>query len=46
VHPISLQADPRFLDRPNYDITFKVQALDDPSIVVNEENRFISPVKR
>ena len=45
-HPISLQADPRFLERPNYDITFRVQALDDKSILVEEDNRFISPVKR
>ncbi|MDO6563493.1 cytochrome c oxidase accessory protein CcoG [Amphritea sp. 1_MG-2023] len=45
-YPISLQADPRFLERPNYDIIFRVQALDDKSILVEEDNRFIGPVKR
>jgi len=45
-YPVSLHADPRFLERPNYDIMFKVQALDDESILIEEENRFIGPGKR
>lgn len=45
-YPVSLQADPRFLERPNYDIIFKVQALDDPEIIIEEENRFIGPATR
>ena len=45
-HPISLQADPRYLERSNYDVMFRVQALDDKDILVEEENRFIGPSKR
>ncbi|MEH6579198.1 MAG: cytochrome c oxidase accessory protein CcoG [Amphritea sp.] len=42
-YPVRLQADPRFLERPNYDIIFRVQALDDESILLEQENRFIGP---
>jgi len=45
-HPIRLQIDPKYISKPNYDISFKVQALDDESIVIDEENRFIGPAPR
>ncbi|MGB0467704.1 MAG: cytochrome c oxidase accessory protein CcoG [Pontibacterium sp.] len=45
-HPVRLQIDPKYLSKPNYDIKFKVQALDAETIVVEEENRFIGPAPR
>lgn len=42
-YPVRLQLDPGDLERPNHDIQFQVQALDNPSISVTEENRFIGP---
>ncbi|WP_286237704.1 cytochrome c oxidase accessory protein CcoG [Neptuniibacter halophilus] len=44
--PIRLQIDPRYLDRSNTNIRFRVQALDDPSILIEEENRFIGPAPK
>ncbi|WP_136679463.1 cytochrome c oxidase accessory protein CcoG [Neptunomonas sp. XY-337] len=45
-YPIRVHVDPNQLERANYNITFTVQALDDESILVIEENRFIGPAPR
>jgi cytochrome c oxidase accessory protein FixG len=42
-YPIRLHMNPADLERANYDIELTVEALDDPSISVTEENRFIGP---
>lgn len=44
--PVRLNIDPSYLSRPNNKILFKVQAIDNPDIVVEEENRFIGPAPR
>ncbi|MGB0733482.1 MAG: cytochrome c oxidase accessory protein CcoG [Pontibacterium sp.] len=44
--PLRLQLDPKYINQPNYDVTFNVQALDDPQINSEVVNRFISPVSR
>lgn len=45
-HPVRLQIEPKYISKPNYDIKFKVEALDNSSIVIEEENRFIGPAPR
>jgi len=45
-HPVRLQIEPKYLSKANYDIKFRVEALDDDSIVIEEENRFIGPAPR
>ena len=41
---ISLKVDPVHLKRPSSDITFMLEALDDPTLKVEETARFIGPV--
>ena len=43
---LRLQADPDDLQRANYTITFHVMALDDPSISLDAESRFLGPAPR
>ncbi|WP_027859147.1 cytochrome c oxidase accessory protein CcoG [Marinobacterium jannaschii] len=45
-HPVRLHIDPRYISKPNYDISFQVQATDDESIIIDEESRFIGPAPR
>ncbi|MBR9882128.1 MAG: cytochrome c oxidase accessory protein CcoG, partial [Oceanospirillales bacterium] len=42
-YPVRAQMDPADIELPNYDIQFTVEALDNPSITVTEDNRFIGP---
>ena len=42
---VSLQADPYVLDKPNYEIFFSIQALDDPALLRREPARFIGPAE-
>jgi len=43
VYPVRVQMDPADIELSNYDIEFTVEALDNPSIRITEENRFIGP---
>lgn len=45
-HPVRLQIDPKYLSQPNYDIKFKVEAIGNDAIMLEEENRFIGPAPR
>lgn len=44
--PVRLNIEPKYLDKANNTILFKVEALDNPSILVEEENRFIGPAPK
>ncbi|SEF75439.1 cytochrome c oxidase accessory protein CcoG [Marinobacterium lutimaris] len=44
-YPVRLQMDPADIEKPNYDIKFTVEATDDSSITVTEDNRFIGPAR-
>ena len=45
--PIRLNIAAKYLSQSNNNIMFKVEALDNSSIMIKEENRFIGPsVKR
>lgn len=42
--PVTLQADPGYLDKPNYKVEFKIEALNDANKVEAEtESRFLAP---
>ena len=43
---VRLNIEQKYLPSSNNNILFKVEALDDPSIVVEEENRFIGPAPK
>jgi cytochrome c oxidase accessory protein FixG len=43
---VRLQVDPEVLQKTGYDISFRLQAVDQPSLTVNETGRFIGPVRR
>lgn len=45
-YPIRIVVSPDSLEKPNYDILIKVQALDNESISISEENRFIGPLPK
>ncbi|WP_188857360.1 cytochrome c oxidase accessory protein CcoG [Marinobacterium nitratireducens] len=41
--PVRLQINPKWLSRPNYEIHFRVEALDGEGISLETESRFIGP---
>ena len=45
-YPISIHVDPANLSKPTYDIEITVEAIDNPSISITEDNRFIGPAPR
>lgn len=45
-YPISIHVDPASLTKPTYDIEITVEAVDNPSISITEDNRFIGPAPR
>ncbi|MBV1786494.1 cytochrome c oxidase accessory protein CcoG [Marinobacterium sp. D7] len=42
-YPVRVHMDPAEIELPNYDISFTVEALENPSIRITEDNRFIGP---
>lgn len=42
---LHIDVDPRALERPNYSIEFKAEALSDESVVATSESRFIGPTQ-
>jgi cytochrome c oxidase accessory protein FixG len=45
-YPIRIHVDPASLSKPTYDIEITVEAIDNPSISITEDNRFIGPAPR
>ncbi|WP_299177432.1 cytochrome c oxidase accessory protein CcoG [uncultured Neptuniibacter sp.] len=44
--PIRINVPARYIDKANNTILFRVQAVDNPSILIEEENRFIGPAPK
>lgn len=42
-HPMRVAMEPKYLNKTNYLIHFKVQSVDKPDIIIEEESRFIGP---
>ncbi len=45
-YPIRLQIDPRYLDKANNTLEFKLQSKSDENITIIQDNRFIGPAPR
>ena len=43
---VRIKVDPEALSKTGYDITFRLQAADQPSLTINETGRFIGPLRR
>ena len=43
---VRIEVDPTMLNKAGYDITFRLQAVDQPSLTINEKGRFIGPLRR
>ncbi|PTQ88501.1 cytochrome c oxidase accessory protein CcoG [Agitococcus lubricus] len=44
--PVTLQADPGYLEKSNYDIEFEVIDVNNPNIHAETESRFLAPASR
>ena len=45
-YPIQVQLEPNLMKSANIDIDISIESLDDPSVSVTEDNRFIGPAPR
>ena len=43
---VRVQVDPEQVQKSGYDITFRLQAVDQPALTVNEKGRFLGPVRQ
>ena len=43
---VRIEVDPVMLNKAGYDIKFRLQAVDQPSLTINEKGRFIGPLRR